>query len=146
MYWIIGRSGCERDAILISQVLPSTDAIGTILMNKRHDLLNDLRSTSSGLDQVLEKTVPLGVAFHRMSIWSSHISSLLTPADAGLTTEERDLVAAAYDEGVLKVMIATCSLAAGINLPASKSNLWLSGGKISLRWSILHRFCAYFRH
>ncbi|KAM0129234.1 hypothetical protein ACHAO1_008561 [Botrytis cinerea] len=98
------RLGCERDALLISQVLPSMDAIDPLLMNRRRDLLNDLRDTSSGLDQVLEKTVLMGVAFHH----------------AGLTTEERDLVAAAYDEGVLKVMVATCSLAAGINLPARR--------------------------
>jgi superfamily II helicase len=40
--------------------------------------------------------------------------------DAGLTAEERDLVATAYDQGVIKVIIATCSLAAGINLPARR--------------------------
>ncbi len=39
---------------------------------------------------------------------------------AGLTTEERELVAEAYDKGILKVMVATCSLAAGINLPARR--------------------------
>lgn len=43
---------------------------------------------------------------------------LYTPltTKAGLTTEERDLVAAAYDAGTLLVCVATCSLAAGINL------------------------------
>lgn len=40
--------------------------------------------------------------------------------DAGLTTEERDLIAEAYDKGILRVLIATCSLAAGINLPARR--------------------------
>ncbi|KAK6843364.1 hypothetical protein PG987_004224 [Apiospora arundinis] len=43
-----------------------------------------------------------------------------TYADAGLTIEERDLLANAYDSGVLKVIVATCSLAAGINLPARR--------------------------
>ncbi|CAD6445724.1 8e2f2837-c574-4635-9aec-9dd9add3c1ca [Sclerotinia trifoliorum] len=85
-------------------VLPPIDTVDPIIMNRRHDLLSDLRNTSSGLDEVLEGTVLMGVAFHH----------------AGLTTEERDLVAAAYDEGVLKVMVATCSLAAGINLPARR--------------------------
>ena len=41
-------------------------------------------------------------------------------SDAGLTIEERDIVAEAYDKGVIKVIVATCSLAAGINLPARR--------------------------
>ncbi|KAF7544197.1 hypothetical protein G7Z17_g10152 [Cylindrodendrum hubeiense] len=35
---------------------------------------------------------------------------------AGLTSEERDLIAAAYDDRIILVCVATCSLAAGINL------------------------------
>ena len=45
---------------------------------------------------------------------------MLIYIDAGLTTEERNIVAEAYDGGVLKVVVATCSLAAGINLPARR--------------------------
>lgn len=98
------RLGCERNASLISLVLPQSSEIEQTIMEKRIDLLNNLRSTSVGLDHVLEKTVPRGVAFHH----------------AGLTTEERELIATAYDQGVLKVLVATCSLAAGINLPARR--------------------------
>lgn len=32
-----------------------------------------------------------------------------------MTVEERELIAEAYDSGVIKVCVATCSLAAGIN-------------------------------
>lgn len=41
-------------------------------------------------------------------------------SDAGMTTEERELIAQAYDLNVLKVVVATCSLAAGVNLPARR--------------------------
>lgn len=37
-----------------------------------------------------------------------------------MTTEERELIAQAYDQGVLRVLVATCSLAAGVNLPARR--------------------------
>ena len=41
-------------------------------------------------------------------------------ADAGMTVEERCIVAEAYDRAILKIIVATCSLAAGINLPARR--------------------------
>ncbi|KAK0618145.1 P-loop containing nucleoside triphosphate hydrolase protein [Bombardia bombarda] len=98
------RAGCETDAVLISRVLPSFQEADPIIQEKRLDLLSDLRSLSTGLDTKLEQTIPVGVAFHH----------------AGLTTEERELVTKGYDMGTLKVCVATCSLAAGINLPARR--------------------------
>ncbi|KAK4043634.1 P-loop containing nucleoside triphosphate hydrolase protein [Parachaetomium inaequale] len=98
------RAGCESDAVLISRVLPTFAEADPSIQEKRSDLLGDLRSLSTGLDPKLEQTIPFGVSFHH----------------AGLTTEERELVAKAYDQGVLKVCVATCSLAAGINLPARR--------------------------
>ena len=59
------RNGCERDALLISLVLPGPAEVDPETMDLRYDLLNDLRNTSSGLDQTLEKTIPVGVAYHR---------------------------------------------------------------------------------
>lgn len=37
-----------------------------------------------------------------------------------MTIEEREIVAEAYDKGFISVLVATCSLAAGINLPARR--------------------------
>lgn len=98
------RRGCELDATIIAQAMPGVEEIPPDVMERRSDLLSELRSCPTGLDSTLEKIVPFGVGFHH----------------AGLTTEEREIVARAYDEGILKVIVATCSLSAGINLPARR--------------------------
>ncbi|WPJ59104.1 hypothetical protein SMAC4_00360 [Sordaria macrospora] len=99
------RAGCESDAVLISRVLPPfSEVTDPLIRERRLNLLNELRSSSTGLDPKLEQTIPCGVAFHH----------------AGLTTEERELIANAYDAGTFKVCVATASLAAGINLPARR--------------------------
>lgn len=98
------RAGCESDALIISRTMPPLHEWDTDVQERRTDLLGDLRSLPAGLDRTLEQTISNGVAFHH----------------AGLTTEERDLIANAYDSGAIKVCVATCSLAAGINLPARR--------------------------
>ncbi|RAK82822.1 DNA-directed DNA polymerase theta [Aspergillus costaricaensis CBS 115574] len=97
------RHICQIQAAVISEAMPAP-AENTDELSKRLDLLADLRSLPSGLDPVLEKTLVRGVGFHH----------------AGMTAEERELIAQAYDQGVLRILIATCSLAAGVNLPARR--------------------------
>ncbi|KAJ4163210.1 hypothetical protein LMH87_004953 [Akanthomyces muscarius] len=88
------RSMTESVARCISRVMPDISEIHETMLEKRTDLLDELRSLPTGLDHVLEETVLFGVAFHH--------------------------VTAAYDSGTLLVCVATCSLAAGINLPARR--------------------------
>ncbi|PYI15226.1 DNA-directed DNA polymerase theta [Aspergillus violaceofuscus CBS 115571] len=97
------RHTCQIQAAIISEAMPAPDE-NTDDLNKRLDLVAELRSLPSGLDPALENTLVRGVGFHH----------------AGMTTEERELIAQAYDQGVLRVLIATCSLAAGVNLPARR--------------------------
>lgn len=59
------RVGCEADALLISRVLPGEEEVAREVMDKRQDLMHELRALSTGLDPVLEKTIPYGVGFHR---------------------------------------------------------------------------------
>ncbi|KAJ6787290.1 hypothetical protein PWT90_01711 [Aphanocladium album] len=111
------RSLTESVARCISRVMPDLSAIHETILEKRTDLLDELRSLPTGLDHVLEETVLFGVAFHLILQLST---SILLINKAGITAEERDLIAAAYDAGTLLVCVATCSLAAGINLPARR--------------------------
>ncbi|KAL5594468.1 hypothetical protein BROUX41_001401 [Berkeleyomyces rouxiae] len=98
------RSGCETVAKWISRALPDPEKLPFKILEPRLDLVDALAGLSTGLDHVLAEAIPHGVGFHH----------------AGITTEERDMIAEAYDKGVLKVCVATCSLAAGINLPARR--------------------------
>lgn len=61
------RGICESDARLISRVMPQPHEVDSKTMDKRMDLLSELRSLSTGADPVLEETVLSGVAFHRKS-------------------------------------------------------------------------------
>ncbi|KAG6981859.1 DNA polymerase theta [Fusarium oxysporum f. sp. conglutinans] len=80
------RGMCESDARWISRAMPQPHELKADVVNRRMDLLGELRSLNTGVDPVLEETVLYGVAFHP------------------------------YDSGTLLVCVATCSLAAGINL------------------------------
>lgn len=99
-----GRQGCQSTASLVSEAMPVFSDVDETVLDRRKDVISELRSLPVGLDDTLDKTVMKGVAFHH----------------AGLTVEERDIVAEAYDKGVISVIVATCSLAAGINLPARR--------------------------
>lgn len=80
------------------------------------ELKAQLRNSSAGLDAVLEKSVSYGCAFHH----------------AGLTTDERDIVEAAFKVGTLKVLVATSTLSSGVNLPARRVLIRtpMFGGKV----------------
>ena len=92
-----GRQGCQSTASLISEAMLVPSDVDEKMLDRRKDVISQLRSLPVGLDETLDKTVMRGVAFHH----------------AGLTVEERDIVAEAYDKGVIRVIVATCSLAAG---------------------------------
>ncbi|KAJ8342804.1 hypothetical protein SKAU_G00327320 [Synaphobranchus kaupii] len=68
------------------------------------DVVSQLKHSPAGLDQVLQRTVPWGVAFHH----------------AGLTFDERDILEGAFRQGQVRVLAATSTLSSGVNLPARR--------------------------
>ena len=61
------RLSCQTTATLISGAMPPYEDLDTATLDRRKDILSSLRSLSVGLDDILEKTVVQGVAFHRGS-------------------------------------------------------------------------------
>jgi DNA polymerase theta len=69
------RGMCESDARWISRAMPGPQDLKIDTVDRRMDLLGELRSLNTGVDPVLEETVLYGVAFHRK--WNSFL-----PAEA----------------------------------------------------------------
>lgn len=105
------RQICQSLSRLIADCLPVAET-GTNVAVERQTVLASLQALPDGFESALLQSVPAGVGFHH----------------AGLTVEEREIVSNAYDTGVIKVLVATCSLAAGINLPARR--VILNGAKM----------------
>ena len=96
------RQGTQDMAVLISEAMPPK--LDQSLLGKRMDILASLQALPNSFEPTLSATIMAGVGFHHR----------------GITTDEGDIICKAFDEGTIKVMVATCSLAAGINLPARR--------------------------
>ncbi|XP_031265968.1 helicase and polymerase-containing protein TEBICHI isoform X2 [Pistacia vera] len=101
------RKGCESTARHVSKFLKKC----SISVHSRDGEFADitsaidaLRRCPAGVDPILEETLPSGVAYHH----------------AGLTVEEREIVETCYRKGLVRVLTATSTLAAGVNLPARR--------------------------
>ncbi|CAH8326512.1 unnamed protein product [Eruca vesicaria subsp. sativa] len=101
------RKGCESTARHISKLIKKVAVDVDCEQSEFMDIksaIDALRRSPSGVDPVLEETLPSGVAYHH----------------AGLTVEEREIVETCYRKGLVRVLTATSTLAAGVNLPARR--------------------------
>ncbi|XP_064629325.1 DNA polymerase theta-like [Lineus longissimus] len=95
-----------REFYKLNQGFVKSSDLMSVQLNQEglKDVIEQLKRTPVGLDQVLGRIVPYGVAYHH----------------AGLTFDERDIIEGAFRQGVLRVLIATSTLSSGVNLPARR--------------------------
>lgn len=97
------KRNCENVALLLSRYLPSQ-----LKQHKRDlklKLFNELKEENmNNVCPTLRQSIQFGIAYHH----------------SGLTSEERLLIEQAYRDGVLCLLTCTSTLAAGVNLPATR--------------------------
>ncbi|XP_062427659.1 DNA polymerase theta [Rhea pennata] len=109
------KNWCEKLADVIAREFynlqqaessAKNSALSPVVVDREgiNDVLNQLKHSLSGLDSVLQRTLPWGVAFHH----------------AGLTFDERDIIEGAFRQGLIRVLAATSTLSSGVNLPARR--------------------------
>ena len=76
--------------------------VGALDFNKINEVLEQLEKCPAGLDPLIASNLRFGVAFHH----------------AGLSMDERSIIEQAFRNGVVKILCATSTLSAGVNLPA----------------------------
>lgn len=100
------KKNCENVALMLSKLMAKhRRELSQVRKQERRDLLKELyRDGEQRMCPVLQHTIHFGLAYHH----------------SGLTTDERQLLEAAYTDGVLCVLACTSTLAAGVNLPAKR--------------------------
>ncbi|XP_062369010.1 DNA polymerase theta [Cinclus cinclus] len=109
------KNWCEKLADIIAREFYSlqqtessvkNSALAPVVVDREgiDEVLDQLKRSISGLDPVLQRTLPWGVAFHH----------------AGLTFDERDIIEGAFRQGLIRVLAATSTLSSGVNLPARR--------------------------
>eukprot|EP00820_Chromera_velia_P007870 Cvel_20081.t1-p1 / transcript=Cvel_20081.t1 / gene=Cvel_20081 / organism=Chromera_velia_CCMP2878 / gene_product=DNA polymerase theta, putative / transcript_product=DNA polymerase theta, putative / location=Cvel_scaffold1777:134-16153(-) / protein_length=3351 / sequence_SO=supercontig / SO=protein_coding / is_pseudo=false len=110
-----GGKGCPSE-------VPPLPSLEKEIQESRNRAVAALRGLPCGLDPTLAVSLPQGVAYHT----------------SALTVEERRIIENAYRKGAIRLIAATSTLAAGVNLPAGR--VVLKGPRIGIEKMCNNRY------
>uniref|UniRef100_A0A8C4Q9F1 DNA-directed DNA polymerase n=1 Tax=Eptatretus burgeri TaxID=7764 RepID=A0A8C4Q9F1_EPTBU len=110
------KQWCEALARAIANAFQQIPQGLPVFLSDRQNLLHELQQAGTTIDPVLSRTVPQGVAFHH----------------AGLTMGERAVLEEAFCRGHLSVLVATTTLASGVNLTLTYQQMAGRAGRFGL--------------
>lgn len=97
------KDWCEKLSLnLARRHLTGNEADSFLDKSGLISICEQLHHTQVGLDPILGKTLPAGIAFHH----------------AGLTLDEREIIEGGYRSTLIKILVCTSTLSSGVNLPA----------------------------
>lgn len=97
------KTRCEDIVNVLVKLLPQK--LLSVNIKEKRELIIQIKESNDGeICSVLKRGISKGIAYH----------------NAGLATDERELIERAFLDGVLSCIVCTSTLAAGVNLPAQR--------------------------
>ena len=125
------RKACESCAKFIRQHAtahvqvishrPTREVTPDTLHGRRKAIVDKLATSEVCVDAALAELIMSGIAYHHAGTPTGvQTSCLRVKFGLGLTELEREIVEDAYRDGIISILCATTTLAAGVNLPAGR--------------------------